>query len=217
MITKLLASLNEKQQQAVSAPANHQLILAGAGSGKTRVLVHRMIWLIATQHISTHAILAVTFTNKAAGEMQSRVAKLLGKTGMPLISTFHSLGVRLLREFSEQGGVARGFSIWDRDDSTRAIKKALEKLGMSEKPGTILAAISRAKGEGMVHHEYSERARTIRERAVAQVWNIYDSFLKEQAAVDFDDLLLLTLLMLRGSPEILKLLQNRWSHITIDE
>src|SRR3989338_1364109 len=213
---KHLGGLNEPQKRAVLHINGPLLIVAGAGAGKTRTITHRIAHLIRSG-VPAHSILAVTFTNKAAGEMQSRVAKLLGKTGMPLISTFHSLGVRLLREFSEQGGVARGFSIWDRDDSTRAIKKALEKLGMSEKPGTILAAISRAKGEGMVHHEYSERARTIRERAVAQVWNIYDSFLKEQAAVDFDDLLLLTLLMLRGSPEILKLLQNRWSHITIDE
>lgn len=213
-----LKGLNEPQKEAVLHINGPLLVAAGAGAGKTKTITHRIAHLIHSG-IPARSILAMTFTNKAAGEMRERVAKLLeGNSGMPLVCTFHSLGVRLLREFSKNAGVPRGFSIWDRDDSTRAIKKALEKLAIGEwKPSAILSAISRAKGDGMSQKEYDENARTFRERAVAQIWESYESTLSEQAALDFDDLLLRTLSLLRNAPEVLKLLQSRWSHITIDE
>jgi len=213
-----LKGLNERQKEAVLHTDGPLLIVAGAGAGKTKTITHRIAHLIESG-VAPRSILAVTFTNKAAGEMRERVQALLnGKTGgLPLVATFHSLGVRLLREFYERAMISRGFSIWDRDDSTRSIKKSLEKLGLDWKPGATLSLISREKGDGISVDEYEKRARTFRERAVVQVWRLYESALAEEDALDFDDLLLRTQNLLRNSPETLKLLQDRWSHITIDE
>ena len=213
-----LDGLNEPQKQAVLHTTGPLLIVAGAGAGKTKTITHRIAHLIETG-VAPWQILAVTFTNKAAGEMRDRVRALIppGK-GAPLVSTFHSLGVRLLREFHREAGIPRGFSIWDRDDSIRAVKKILEKLGASETvPRAILAAISREKGEGTSGATYAEKARTYREQSVARAWDLYEKALKEEEALDFDDLLLRTLELLRGSPETLSLLRGRFSHITIDE
>jgi len=214
-----LKGLNEQQKEAVLHAEGPLLIVAGAGAGKTKTITHRIAHLIESG-VPARNILAVTFTNKAAGEMKERVQGLLsGKPGgLPLVTTFHSLGVRLLREFHERAGIPRGFSIWDRDDSSRAVKKILEKLGLeSWKPGAMLSAISRQKGDGVSAAEFEEKAKTFRERAVAQAWRLYEGALVEGGALDFDDLLLRTLRLLTDSPETLTLLQNRWSHITIDE
>ena len=195
------------------------LIVAGAGAGKTKTIVHRIAHLVE-EGIPASSILAVTFTNKAAGEMRDRVRDLLsGKRGiLPLVATFHSLGVRLLREFHEEAGVPKNFSIWDRDDSLRAVKAELKRLDTEEwTPRQILGAISREKGGGKTLAEYRERASSRREQVVTTVWERYEQELQAQDCLDFDDLLVRTLSLLQESSKTLSLLQNRWRYIIVDE
>lgn len=213
-----LEGLNERQKDAATHVEGPLLIIAGAGAGKTKTITHRIAHMIESGIPARH-ILAVTFTNKAAREMRERVHALIPENaGSPFVSTFHSLGVRLLREFHAEAGLPRGFTIWDRDDSSKAVKAALESLGIENwTPRAILSGISRQKGDGVSVDEYREKARTFRERAVVQVWEKYERALKEQEALDFDDLLFRTLHLLRNSKETLSLLQNRWRFLTIDE
>ena len=216
---KYLEGLNTAQKEAVLHVDGPLLIVAGAGAGKTKTIVHRIAHLIE-EGIPASSILAVTFTNKAAGEMRDRVRSLLtGKRGgLPLVATFHSLGVRLLREFHEEAGVPKNFSIWDRDDSLRAVKAELKRLDTEEwTPRQILGAISREKGGGKKLTEYRERASTRREQAVAQIWERYEQALKSEDSLDFDDLLVRTLSLLQESSKTLSLLQNRWRYIIVDE
>lgn len=214
-----LQGLNERQKEAALHTDGPLLIIAGAGAGKTKTITHRIAHLIH-EGVQPRQILAVTFTNKAAGEMRERIHKLLGEQGggMPTVATFHSLGVRLLREFHEEAGLPRSFVIWDRDDSNRVIKKALERLDVSEPtPRAALSTISREKGDGVSQKEYAAKATHFRARTIAQVWETYDKALAEEGALDFDDLLARTLKLLKDSPATLSKLRNRWSHLTIDE
>jgi DNA helicase-2/ATP-dependent DNA helicase PcrA len=222
---KYLDGLNERQKEAVLHTEGPLLIVAGAGAGKTKTITHRIAHLIEGG-VPARTILAVTFTNKAAAEMRERVRTLLsqGTEGRgeparsgPLLTTFHALGVRILREFHAEAGLERSFSIWDRDDSLRAIKAAAEKFGIETAPRGILSAISRHKGDGISAAQYAERAANFRERAVAQVWREYEQALAQESALDFDDLLIRTLGLLRTSPRVLSLLQHRWAYLTIDE
>ncbi|MBV9159738.1 MAG: UvrD-helicase domain-containing protein [Candidatus Kaiserbacteria bacterium] len=215
---KYLEGLNERQREAAEYLEGPLLIVAGAGAGKTKTITHRIAHMIE-KGIPARQILAVTFTNKAAAEMRDRVRALVpeGK-GLPFVSTFHSLGVRLLREFHEEAGLTRGFTIWDRDDSVRAVKAALEKLSIEQwPPRNILGTISRQKGDGVSVTEYAAQARTFRENTVAQAWALYEKALHEEGALDFDDLLFRTLTLLRSSERERALLQGRWHYITIDE
>ncbi len=216
--TRYLEGLNDRQKEAVVHREGPLLIVAGAGAGKTKTITHRIAHLVQSGVPARH-ILAVTFTNKAAGEMRERVRALVPTSaGSPLVATFHSLGVRLLREFHEQAQLPRGFVIWDRDDSIRAVKQALEKFGIENwAPRNILSTISRQKGDGISGGEYTSSAKTFREQAVARVWDEYEKALQSGDALDFDDLLFRTLHLLRSSPETLSLLRNRWHYITIDE
>ena len=228
-----LKGLNTAQKEAVLHIDGPLLVVAGAGAGKTKTIVHRIAHLVE-EGIPASSILAVTFTNKAAGEMRDRVQNLLsgkrasasprrggaeaGRGGLPLVATFHSLGVRLLREFHEEAGIPKNFSIWDRDDSLRAVKVELKRLDTEEwTPRQILGAISREKGGGKTLQEYRERASSRREQAVAQIWERYEQALKAQDCLDFDDLLVRTLSLARESPKTLSLLQNRWRYIIVDE
>ena len=215
---KHLHGLNQAQKEAVLHTEGALLIIAGAGAGKTKTITHRIAHLIE-RGTPASSILAVTFTNKAAGEMRDRVRTLLGGGGgLPLVATFHSLGVRLLREFHGEAGIERGFSIWDRDDSLRAVKQELKRLGTEEwTPRQILGDISREKGVGKSLSEYRERAGTRREQAVALVWGRYEQVLAAENGLDFDDLIIRTLSLLKNSPTVLTLLQNRWHYITVDE
>ena len=210
--------LNPQQKEAVLHTEGPLLIVAGAGAGKTKTITHRIAHLIE-KGVPAYKILAVTFTNKAAGEMRERVRSLVpAANGMPLVCTFHALGVRLLREFHTEAKLPRGFVIWDRDDSIRAIKAALEKLDSKQwAPRSMLSAISRQKGDGVDVHMYAQNAKTYREKTVSRVWEEYERGLLTDGALDFDDLLLHTLALLRTSERVRSLLQNRWSHITIDE
>ena len=216
--SRYLQGLNQQQKEAVLCTEGPVLIVAGAGAGKTKTITHRIAHMIE-QGTQARSILAVTFTNKAAGEMRDRVRALIPEgRGTPLVATFHSLGVRLLREFHTEAGLERGFSIWDRDDSMRVVKKALERLNIENiAPRQILSAISREKGDGTTVAQYEAKANSFKDRTVAQVWRIYEKALHEEGALDFDDLLGRTLRLLQDSPSTLSLLQNRWKYITIDE
>ncbi|MDR3570711.1 MAG: UvrD-helicase domain-containing protein [Candidatus Pacebacteria bacterium] len=214
---KYLDGLNERQKEAASSIDGPLLIVAGAGAGKTKTITHRIAHLIDVG-VPAHAIVAVTFTNKAAGEMRERVRSLVPPgRGVPLVTTFHSLGVRLLREFHEAARLPRSFTIWDRDDSMRALKRIVESVNSDLPPRSALSVISRQKGDGVSLKEYAASASDYRAQQVARIWEKYDAELKEEGALDFDDLLLKTLELLRTSPEVRTLLQNRWQYITIDE
>ncbi|OGG52427.1 hypothetical protein A2851_05275 [Candidatus Kaiserbacteria bacterium RIFCSPHIGHO2_01_FULL_53_29] len=213
-----LDDLNERQREAALHTDGPLLIVAGAGAGKTKTITHRIIHLIESG-VPAHRILAVTFTNKAAGEMRERVRALIpaGKN-IPLLTTFHSLGVRILREFHLEAGIPRGFSIWDRDDSMRTLRRSLEADKVeSIPPRAALAVISREKGKGLSAGEFEVGARNFRERIIAKAWRNYEKALHDEGALDFDDLLLRTLTLLRAHAGVRDLLQNRWTHITIDE
>jgi DNA helicase-2/ATP-dependent DNA helicase PcrA len=214
----ILDGLNPEQKEAVLHTDGPLLIVAGAGAGKTKTITHRIAHIIE-KGTPARNILAVTFTNKAAGEMRERIRRLVPEGGgMPFVSTFHALGVRLLREYHTDAGLSRNFSIWDRDDSSRAVKRALEKLAIEQwTPRNVLSAISRQKGDGISSKEHAASASTFREHTVAQVWEAYESALRDEEALDFDDLLLRTLRLLQTSERVRSLLTNRWTHVTIDE
>lgn len=228
MLENHLEGLNPPQKEAVTTIYGPLLVLAGAGSGKTRVITHRIIHLIESG-VAPENILAVTFTNKAAKEMRERVTALIERfapvaralrEGMPTILTFHALGVRMIREHHEALGLRRSFTIYDRSDSNRAIKKALEEAGFDPKqfePRKILGMISRAKGDAMTRLEYSDAARSYPEEVTAQVWEKYDAIMRSEHALDFDDLLLKTLNMLKSHPPILEEYRNRFVYMHIDE
>lgn len=223
-----LLGLNEAQRQAVTTTEGPLLVLAGAGSGKTRVITHRIVHLILNG-VAPYTILAVTFTNKAASEMRERVIALIAEhggaaraaqEGTPLVTTFHSLGVRLLREHHTTLNLKKHFVIYDRADSVKAIKQAIEKAGYSPKqfePRTILATISRAKGDALSRGEFLESASSYPQKVAAEVWQHYEELLRNDSALDFDDLLLKTMNLLKAHPVVREVLQNRYSYIHVDE
>lgn len=214
-----LKDLNDPQKQAVLHTEGPLLIVAGAGAGKTKTITNRIAHVMA-KGVPGYQILALTFTNKAASEMRERVRKLLPQEhgALPLLTTFHALGARLLREFCQEAGIARGFVIWDRDDSIRALKKITKDLGHSDSaPRSFLSGISKRKGEGLTAPMFEESASTYQEKVLAEVWVAYETVLREEEALDFDDLLLRTLRLLQTNTQVLRKLQNRWTYITIDE
>ncbi|MBX9906769.1 UvrD-helicase domain-containing protein [Patescibacteria group bacterium] len=223
-----LKELNQAQQSAVTKTEGPLLVLAGAGSGKTRVITYRILHLI-DKGVLPHNILAVTFTNKAAREMRERVIKLI-KTNpalgrilpdtSPTVSTFHSLGVMLLREQHQVLGLKKHFTIYDRADSLTAVKQGLEALGYGTKqfePRKILSHISKAKGDAQTAQDYGEKASSYIERVVKDVWARYETILRENEALDFDDLLLRTLTMLRNHEHVRIHYQERFRYIHVDE
>lgn len=221
-----LEGLNEAQRQAVEHAEGPLMVLAGAGAGKTRVITHRILNLIL-KGVAPENILAVTFTNKAAAEMRERVLRLLSEerrvrgSGGPFISTFHSLGVFLLRENHRHLSVPKTFAIFDRSDSTRLIKDAMREQGVDPKqfePRTILGLISKAKGAGVTRDVYKERAGDeYFPGLIAEIWEKYESDLKSEGAFDFDDLLLETKKLLERDLDVRSRYQNQWSHVHIDE
>jgi len=223
-----LEGLNPPQKEAVTTTEGPLLVLAGAGSGKTRVITHRIVHLIHNG-VLPHNILAVTFTNKAAKEMRERVTTLIQQyppsqraalDSHPTVTTFHSLGVRLLREHHETLGLRRHFVIYDRSDSVRAVKSAVEAAGYNPKefePKKILSRISRAKGDALSQSQYTSDASTYPEKVTAEVWRHYDEILKQNQALDFDDLLVKTLTLLRDYPYVREIIQQRFLYIHVDE
>lgn len=221
------AGLNDRQKEAVEAIDGPVLVLAGAGSGKTRVITHRILRLIESG-VAPDRILALTFTNKAAKEMRERVMRLLaGRPGgdvegrsAPLVTTFHSFGVRLLREQHEAANLPRHFVILDRADSLRAVKEALVSAGYDPKqfePRKMLSQISKAKGAGLSHTDYTENTRGYGEKVASEVWVKYEAVLARDKSLDFDDLLLKTKRLLSTNPAVLEHYRNRFSHLHVDE
>lgn len=217
-----LEGLNEAQMRAVLAKEGPISVLAGAGSGKTRVLATRVYHLIR-EGVRAEQILAVTFTNKAAREMRERVRTMLGDdTAVPFIATFHGLGRELLEKHGSVIGVPRFFSVYDRDDSEKAIGVALKALDVSTKelsPRAVLGRISRAKGEGMRASEFYEKhgRSSFGARIAAEAWLRYEKTLKEEKALDFDDLIALPVRLLEEHADVRRAAQERWQYLHIDE
>ncbi|PIR86422.1 ATP-dependent DNA helicase PcrA [Candidatus Kaiserbacteria bacterium CG10_big_fil_rev_8_21_14_0_10_43_70] len=226
-----LEGLNQAQRDAVLNISGPLMILAGAGSGKTKTITHRIAHLISSG-VTPESILAVTFTNKAANEMKERVSALLEETPSanfpislyaqksgPFISTFHSLGVYILRTFGKSSGIPRSFTIWDMADSIRAVKSSLRELGIEKQyeAKTILGKISRSKGEGLSCGEFAKSTQNIWEETVLSVWERYEKALESDRALDFDDLLLKTLFLLSEKSEVINICREKWQQITIDE
>src|SRR5213075_1065457 len=223
----LLSSLNPQQREAVKTGDGPLLILAGAGSGKTRVIAHRIAYLIVERGVWPRNILAVTFTNKAAEEMRTRVNKLLEGLEIgssPLISTFHSLCVRILRREIEalKAGYTRSFTIYDQDDAVRLTRNCLRDLGLDERqlvPRSVQAAISAAKNRGEDAEAFSAKAYYIDERraSIARVFQLYEERLHKNNALDFDDLLIKTVRLLRDVPEVRERYNDRFRYLLVDE
>lgn len=223
-------SLNSEQKRAVLATNGPVLILAGAGAGKTKTITERIAHLVH-QGVNPSQILAITFTNKAAKEMRERVEARLQSdkelnrpvffSERPFVSTFHSLGVHILREHGERIGLRRHFSIFDRDDSKRTVKEVLVSLGLDPKthdPGAVLSLISKFKGRGINHHEWgSMDTGGYFMDVVGQVWPIYERVLEKENALDFDDLLLKTNNLLNSYKDVREYYQKTWAYIHVDE
>jgi len=225
-----LESLNEKQREAVLHTEGPLCIVAGAGAGKTKTLTHRIMHLVK-QGVAPHEILAITFTNKAAKEMAERVVKLIesessinlpvGFTERPFVATFHRLGVFVLKHDGERLGIKKRFTILDRDDSLRSVKRATKNCGLDPKehePKKYLGIISKKKGDGITNIEHEANSNGYYgDQLVTQIWNEYERILSEENALDFDDLLLKVVVLFRKYSDLKEKYQSMWSHIHIDE
>jgi DNA helicase-2/ATP-dependent DNA helicase PcrA len=216
----ILARLNEAQAAAVSAPPKPVLVLAGAGSGKTRVLVHRIAWLIARENVSPHSILAVTFTNKAAAEMRGRIESLLHLPGGALwIGTFHGLAHRLLRLHWREAGLPQTFQILDSDDQLRVVKKVIKALELDDTrwvPKDIQYFINAQKDEGRRPKSLGDDGDPTR-RTLIKVYAAYEAACQKNGVIDFAELLLRSFEILRDVPQLLEHYQQRFRHVLVDE
>ncbi len=217
----LLADLNPAQLAAVTHPGGPLLIVAGAGSGKTRVLTHRIAWLISEKGLSPFEILAITFTNKAAEEMRDRVEGLVGRVAQRMwVSTFHSACVRILRRDAARLGYRSNFTIYDQADAVRLVGYVVRDLDLDPKkfpPRGIHGYISAAKNELVDFESFSSTARTIMERKVAEVYREYQQRLLAANAMDFDDLLVVTVNLFQACPDVLDHYRERFRHVLVDE
>ncbi len=217
----LLRGLNSEQLEAVLHGEGPLLVVAGAGSGKTRVLTHRIAHLVGRRGVPSSGICAITFTNKAAGEMRSRVESLLGAgTRGMWLSTFHSACVRILRAYGDRIGYRSSFTIYDDSDQRRLISHLLTECNLDPKrlpPRTVQGIISAAKGELVSAREMEERADGGLDREVARVYRIYQERCLAANALDFDDLIMATVKLLRSDPEVLGHYQERFHHLLVDE
>lgn len=214
-------NLNNKQQEAVLKTDGPILVLAGAGSGKTKVLTTKIAYLIEEKNVNPYNILAITFTNKAAKEMKDRTLSLVGEYASTLqISTFHSFGLRLVRDNCELLGYDRNFVIMDSDDSLTVVKKILKDMGKDPKvynPKAIRNKISSCKNELMTPDEYEKFTASDYEKVIYEVYKKYDQKLKTNNSVDFDDLLILPIKLFKDNPSVLQRYQERFKYILIDE
>ncbi len=217
----LFASLNPTQREAVAATEGPVLVIAGAGSGKTRVLTYRIAHLVRDLGVSPYEILAITFTNKAAGEMKERVESLIGRVAHDMwVSTFHSACVRILRQEISRLGYRSSFSIYDDSDSTRLVTMCVKDLDLDPKrfpPRQIKAAISKAKNELVDYETFAAQDSGYYHERVADVYRLYQQRLVEASAVDFDDILKLTVELFHAFPEVLERWQIRFRYILVDE
>lgn len=221
----LLEGLNVSQNEAVRTATGPLLILAGAGSGKTKTLTHRIAYLIANESVRPDEILAVTFTNKAAREMRERLGVLLGQNGlnrnfMPWMGTFHGICVRMLRTDGQAIGIPENFNIYDEDDRQGLIKQAIKQLSISDKEfkvKVVSSLISSAKNEMIGPDEYESTAIMPYHKNIAKIYKMYEKLRKKAMALDFDDLLLETVRLFRDRPEIRDKWQKHFKHILVDE
>lgn len=218
---ELLEGMNDKQAEAVVTTEGPLLVMAGAGSGKTRVLTHRVAYLIEEKGVLPWNILAITFTNKAAKEMQERVGKLLGESANDVwVSTFHALCVRILRRDIEKIGYNRAFTIADTSEQRTLMKRICGELNIDTKkfdPRSILSEISNAKNALLTPAEYSDKANSMFENMVARAYKLYQQELEANQALDFDDLIMKTIELFEQDQETLEFYQNKFHYIHVDE
>ncbi|HLB66797.1 MAG TPA: UvrD-helicase domain-containing protein, partial [Candidatus Saccharimonadales bacterium] len=225
MLDKVLAELNDEQTRAVETTDGPLLILAGAGSGKTKTLTHRVAYILIKKLARPEQILAVTFTNKAASEMRSRIASLLGQNSanrafMPFMGTFHSICVRILRQDGEHIGIPRNFVIFDEHDRLSAVKQASRELLVDEKsfpPRVVASIISSAKNELITPSEISDVASSPAHRTTAKIYPVYERILKNASALDFDDLIGRTVALLKSNNAIREKWRSQFRYVLIDE
>jgi DNA helicase-2/ATP-dependent DNA helicase PcrA len=220
-IDALLDGLNPEQRAAVVHEGSPLLIVAGAGSGKTRVLTHRIAYLLAARDVAPHEILAITFTNKAAGEMAARVAALVGPRARSMwVMTFHSACVRILRREAKRFGYPSSFSIYDQADSQRLMALACRELELDAKqfpPRAMAAHVSNLKNELIDYETFASRAQTAREKALAEAYGEYQRRLVAAGAMDFDDLIMVTVNLFQAIPEMAAEYRRRFRHVLVDE
>lgn len=220
-IIDAVSRLNPPQRQAVETTEGPLLIMAGAGSGKTRVLTHRIAWLISNRKAPPWAILAITFTNKAAREMQERVSRLVGPDGRDIwVSTFHSMCVRILRKDIERIGFTSNFSILDSTDQLSVIRACMKELNIDTKkfePKAVQSMISTAKNELVTPQQYEMKIGDYLEGLVSKVYKLYQKKLKSNNSLDFDDLIMTTIQLFKEVPEVLDFYQRKFRYIHVDE
>ncbi len=218
---KLLGELNPQQRRAVEHEGGPLLIVAGAGSGKTRVLTYRVAYLLAARHVPPGAIMAITFTNKAAGEMKERVAALVGNRARVMwVSTFHSMCVRILRAEAKALGRTSSFSIYDSADSIRLMTLVARELDLDQKrtpPKALLNQISNCKNELVDEETWTARATTASEKLLAEAYTAYQRRLREANAFDFDDLIMTTVNIFQAFPAVAEHYRRRFRHVLVDE
>ncbi|MFD1708215.1 DNA helicase PcrA [Siminovitchia sediminis] len=217
----LLEGLNKEQKEAVKTTEGPLLIMAGAGSGKTRVLTHRVAYLILEKGINPYNILAITFTNKAAREMKDRIGKIIGSDARDVwISTFHSMCVRILRRDIDRLGYNRNFSILDTTDQLSVIKGVLKDKNIDSKkfdPRAILGSISNKKNELITAEEYAKDASGFYDKVISEVYTEYQRRLRRNHSLDFDDLIMVTIQLFKRVPEVLEFYQRKFQYIHVDE
>ncbi|MDD1629333.1 MAG: UvrD-helicase domain-containing protein, partial [Methylococcaceae bacterium] len=219
-ITNIIDPLNDAQRQAVTAPSQAMLVLAGAGSGKTRVLVHRIAWQIQVEGLSAHSILAVTFTNKAAKEMRGRIEDLLNVSAHTLwIGTFHGIAHRLLRRHAKEAKLPETFQVMDSGDQLRVIKRLLNTLNFDDSkwpPREVQWYINAQKDEGIRARHMVETA-DIHQRQMLRIYQAYEELCDRSGLVDFAELLLRAHELLRDNPSVLDFYQQRFRQVHVDE
>src|SRR5690625_3799380 len=220
-IKSLLKGLNKQQQEAVKHTEGPLLIMAGAGSGKTRVLTHRIAYLLSEKEVSPRNILAITFTNKAAREMKDRIQQLVGLESANIwVSTFHSMCVRILRRDIDQIGYSKNFTIIDTSDQLTVMRQILRSLNIDPKqydPRAMLGQISAAKNELITPETYEKNVGNLYEEQVSQIYAAYQKTLRKNQSLDFDDLIMQTIHLFQRDPDVLKFYQNRFQYIHVDE
>ncbi|MFM1654348.1 DNA helicase PcrA [Brevibacillus sp. B_LB10_24] len=219
--TQILTGLNPQQSEATLTTEGPVLILAGAGSGKTRVLTQRIAYLVGQKRVAPWSILAITFTNKAAREMKERVARIVGREAEDIwISTFHSLCVRILRRDIDRLDISRSFTILDAGDQLTVVKQCLKELNLDTKkfePRAVLAMISGAKNELIDHVQFAKNAGDYFQQAAAKVYELYQKKLKNNQSLDFDDLIMTTIRLFKEVPDVLEYYQKKFRYIHVDE
>jgi len=217
----ILAELNPEQRQAVEAIGGPVLIMAGPGSGKTRVIAHRVAYLITVCRVNPHRIMAVTFTNKAAREMVERLNHLVSDSVADLtLGTFHAICARILRRDGRAIGIDPRFVIYDQEDQISLLKRSIKEVDLDPKqyaPRAIQSAISAAKSHLLTPQDYIQHSHSHFEEVVGRVYEHYQQLLTESSALDFDDLLMKVVQLFKISPETLSRYQSRYLHLLVDE